>query len=103
MLYIFDVIHFNEKTGKDFLTLLGHTKLLDYKYCTQPQRGFNENNIKEVINKSRDFYKNDTFFVLFVEKVKIQENTFNLLWDKHNGELIHYVDLGNIDINHASL
>ena len=103
MLYIFDVIHFNEKTGKDFLTLLGHTKLLDYKYCTQPQRGFNENNIKEVINKSRDFYKNDTFFVLFVEKVKIQENTFNLLWDKHNDEFIDYVDLGNVDINYASL
>ena len=38
-----------------------------------------------------------------MKKMKIQENSFNLLWDKHNGELIHHVDLGNIDINHASL
>ena len=32
--------------------------------------------------------------------MKIQEN---LVWDKHNGELIGYVDLGDIDLNYATL
>ena len=32
--------------------------------------------------------------------MKIQEN---LVWDKHSGELIGFVDLGNININYATL
>ena len=32
--------------------------------------------------------------------MKIQEN---LVWDKHSGELIGFVDLGDININYATL
>ena len=32
--------------------------------------------------------------------MKIQEN---LLWDKHTGELIRYVDLGDIEISYTTL
>ena len=32
--------------------------------------------------------------------MKIQEN---LVWDKHSGELIGFVDLGDININFATL
>ena len=35
-----------------------------------------------------------------MDEMKIQEN---LVWDKHNGELIGYVDLGDIDLNYATL
>lgn len=38
-----------------------------------------------------------------MEKMKIQEESLNLLWSNHNDELIVNVDLGNIDVNHASL
>ena len=32
--------------------------------------------------------------------MKIQDN---LVWDKHSGELIGFVDSGDININHATL
>ena len=35
-----------------------------------------------------------------MDKIKIQEN---LVWDKHTGELIGYVDLGDIELNYAAL
>ena len=35
-----------------------------------------------------------------MDEMKTQEN---LAWDKHNGELIGYVDLGDIDLNYATL
>ena len=35
-----------------------------------------------------------------MDEMKIQEN---LVWDKHSGELIGYVDLGDIDVNYATL
>ena len=35
-----------------------------------------------------------------LDEIKIQEN---LVWDKHSGELIEFVDLGEININFATL
>ena len=35
-----------------------------------------------------------------MDEMKIQGN---LVWDKENGELIGYVDLGDIDINYVTL
>ena len=68
-----------------------------------PLKSFNKNNIKELIQKSNELHENGTFFVLLMEKMKIQEESLNLLWSNHNDELIVNVDLGNIDVNHASL
>ena len=38
--------------------------------------------------------------VLLIDEMKIQ---VNLVWDKHNGELIGCVDLDNIDLSYATL
>ena len=35
-----------------------------------------------------------------MDEMKIQEN---LVWDKYNGELKEYVDLGDTDLNYATL
>ena len=35
-----------------------------------------------------------------MDEIKIQEN---LVWDKHSGELISYVDLGDVNLNYATL
>ena len=40
------------------------------------------------------------FFALLMDEMKIQEN---LVWDKHTGELIGYVNLGDIELNYATL
>lgn len=66
-------------------------------------KSLNKNNIKELIQKPNELHENGTFFVLLMEKMKIQEESLNLLWGNHNDELIANVDLGNIDVNHASL
>ncbi len=40
------------------------------------------------------------YVLILLDKMKIQGN---LIWDKHSGELIGYVDLGDPDINFATL
>ena len=40
------------------------------------------------------------FVVLLMDEMKIQEN---LVWDKHSGELIGYFDLGDVNLNYATL
>ena len=52
----------------------------------------------ELRHKVKEFSDKDKFVVLLMDEMKIQEN---LVWDKHNGELIGYVDLG--DINYAAM
>ena len=54
----------------------------------------------ELRHKVKDFSDKEKVVVLLTDEMKIQEN---LLWDKHNGELIGYVDLGDIDLNYATL
>ena len=49
--------------------------------------------MRELRHKVKDFSDKENFLVLLMDEMKIQEN---LVWDKHNGELIEYVDLGDI-------
>ena len=54
--------------------------------------------MRELRHKVKYFSDKGKFVVLLMDEMKIQEN---LVWDKHNGELIGYVDLG--DINYAAM
>ena len=56
--------------------------------------------MSELRYKVKEFSDKEKFVVLLMDKMKIQEN---LVWDKYNGELIGYVDLGDINLNHATL
>ena len=56
--------------------------------------------MRELRHKVNYFSDKGKFVVLLMDEMKIQEN---LVWDKHNGELIGYVDLGDIDLNYATL
>ena len=38
--------------------------------------------------------------VILFDEMKIQEN---LVWSKHTGDLIGFVDLGNVNLNYATL
>ena len=38
--------------------------------------------------------------MILMDEMKIQED---LLWDKHTGDLIGYVDFGNTELNFATL
>ena len=96
----YDDIRYDEKTGTGFLILPSRRRLRDYKNYIRPERGFNENIIDELKHKVKDFSDAEKFIVLLFDEMKIQEN---LVWDKHSGELIGYVDLGDPSLNYATL
>ena len=54
----------------------------------------------ELRYKVKDFSYKEKFVVLLMDEMKIQEN---VVWHKHNGELIGYVDLGDTDLYYATL
>ena len=96
----YDEIRYDEKKGTGFLILLSHRRLRDYKNYIKPKRGFNPNIMRELRHKLKEFSDKEKFVVLLMGEMKIQEN---LVWDKYNGELIGYVDIGDTDLNYATL
>ena len=93
-------IRYDEKTGTGFWMLPSRRRLRDYKNYIKPQCGFNSGIVNELRNKIKSFPENEKFVVLLMNEMKIQEN---LVWDKHSGELIGYVDLGDVNLNYATL
>ena len=72
----------------------------DYKNYIRPQRGFNPGVVKELKAIVKDFSDPERYVVMLIDEMKVQED---LVWDKHTGDLIGYVDLGDKEINCASL
>ena len=96
----YDDIRYNEKTGTGFVILPSRRRLRDYKNYIRPQRGFNKDIVNELLEKVKHFSDNEKFFVMLMDEMKIQEN---LVWDKHTGDLIGYVDFGDAELNYATL
>ena len=84
-----------KKKGTGFLILPSRRCLRDYKNCMKLERGFDPNIMRELRHKVKKLSDKDKFVVLLMDELKTQEN---LVWDKHNGELIAYVDLGDTDL-----
>ena len=97
---VYNDLRYDEKTGTGVLKLPTLRRLRDYKNYIKPERGFNQNIIEELRQKTKDFSDPEKYMVLLLDEMKIQEN---LVWDKHTGELIGFVDLGDIDVNYATL
>ena len=96
----YDDIRYDEKSGTSILILPSRRRLRDYKNYIRPETGFNKNIINELKNKTKNFSDKEKFFVILMDEMKIQSN---LVWDKHTGELIGYVDLGDTELNYATL
>ena len=96
----YDDIWYDEKSGPGILILPSRCRLRDYKNYNRPERGFNKNIINELKNKIKNVLDNEKFFVILMNGMKIQSN---LVWDKHTGELTGYVDLGDTELNYATL
>ena len=52
---------------------------------------------KNDIRPTRGF---DPEVIILFDEIKIQKN---LVWDKHSGKLIGFIDLGDININYATV
>lgn len=92
-------LRYNQNTGTGFLILPSERRLRDYKNYIRPKRGFNKEIIAELVKKVEHFSEAEKFVVLLLDEMKIQEN---LVWDKHTGELIGYIDLGDLSVNLAT-
>ena len=95
----YEDLRYNEKTGTGFLILPSQRRLRDYKNYIHPERGFNSKIINELKYKVSSFSDAEKYMVLLLDEMKVQEN---LVWDKHSGELIGYVDLGDPAVNYAN-
>ena len=94
---VYDDIWYNQKQGLTFLILPSRWC---YKNYIRPKRRFNNEIISELLKKNWFFFfLNEKFFVLLMDEMKVQEN---LVWEKHTGELIGYVDLGDINANYGT-
>ena len=96
----YDHIRYEEKNHTGFLILPSRRRLRDSRNYIRPQRGFNYEVILELKGMVHNFCKQERYVVLLMDEMKIQED---LVWDKHTGELIGYVDLGDLDFSYAAL
>ena len=76
------------------LILPSQRVLRDYKNAIRPKRGFNNEVIFELKELTEDFFDIQCYVALYFDEMKIQAE---LVFDKHTGELIGFVDLGDPD------
>eukprot|EP00112_Aurelia_sp_Birch-Aquarium-sp1_P001448 Seg1156.4 transcript_id=Seg1156.4/GoldUCD/mRNA.D3Y31 product="DNA transposase THAP9" pseudo=true protein_id=Seg1156.4/GoldUCD/D3Y31 len=96
----YNALRFNEKSQSGVLVLPSQRTLRSYKNYIRPKQGFNKEIIGELLEKVKEISDIERFVVLLLDEMKIQEN---LVWDKYTGELIGFVDLGDIELNYAAL
>eukprot|EP00112_Aurelia_sp_Birch-Aquarium-sp1_P022151 Seg6146.2 transcript_id=Seg6146.2/GoldUCD/mRNA.D3Y31 product="Transposable element P transposase" protein_id=Seg6146.2/GoldUCD/D3Y31 len=88
-------------TFKDCTIVLPSRRFLrDYSNAITPRTGFNPGVINELSNATKSYVNHQRFVFILYDEMRVQGN---LIWDKHSGELIGYVNLGDPDINFATL
>ena len=97
---VYNDICCDEKTGTGFVVLPSQRKRWDYENYIHPKQGFNYEIKNELKNKLNDFSYVEPFMLILFDKMKIHEN---LMWPKHTGDLIGFVDLGDVNLNYATL
>ena len=97
---VYDEIRFDGKNNTGFVFLPNRRRLRDYKNYIRPQQGFNKDVIAELKNIVETFSPIEKFVIILMDEMKVQEN---LIWDKHSGDILGYVDLGDSELNCATL
>ena len=97
---VYEEMRFNEKSGSGCLILPSRRRLRDYKNYITPERGFNPKILTELLQKTAPFQLIEKYVIITFDEMKIQDK---LVWDKHSGDLIGYVDLGDSEVNCATL
>ena len=91
---------YDSTTGSGLLVLPSLRILRDYKNYIKPTRGCNPDVINNLGKKTASFSDIERYVTILLDETKIQEDS---VWDKHSGELIEFVDLGDIYTNYATL
>jgi len=90
---------YDELRDSKVLVLPSRRTLRDYKNAIRPSTGFNPAVIEELVQTTKSLKGNQRNIVMSLDEVKIQED---LVFDKHSGELIGFVDLGDPELNYSS-
>ena len=86
--------------GIGTIELPSRRQLRDYSNAIKPKTWFNPDVIQSLETILIDYRPTERFVVLLFDEMKVQSGN---LWDKATGELIGYVDLGDPDVNYATL
>lgn len=91
---------YEELRKSGILVLPSQRTLRDYRNFIRPKRGFQESVLVELKEMTDMYFDVQRYVVLLFDEMKIMSN---LVFDKVTGELIGYVDLGDPEINFATL
>ena len=91
---------YRELRDSGALILPSERVLRDYKNYFKPKAGLNIENIDHLQKKASSLSGIQRYVVVVMDEMKIQSN---LVFDKHSGDLIGFVDLGDPMTNYASL
>ena len=97
---VYAEIRFDEKSQSGFVILPSRQRLRDYKNYIRPKQGFNKCIVFELKKILQNFSIIEKFVILLMDEMKIQEK---LVWDKHTGNPIGFIDLGDIDLHYSAL
>ena len=91
---------YEELRNSGILVLPSQRTLRDYRNFIRPKRGFHESVLQELTAMTDTYFDVQRYIVLLFDEMKIMSN---LVFDKVTGELIGYVDLGDPNVNFATL
>ena len=91
---------YRELQDSGALILPSERVLRDYKNYFKPKAGINPENNEALREKAISLTGIQRYVVVVMDEMKIQSN---LVFDKHSGDLIGFVDLGDPMTNYASL
>ena len=91
---------YEEIRQSKILVLPSQRTLRDYRNYIRPTRGFQDSVVEELKSLTDSYFDTQRYVVVLFDEMKVQSN---LVFDKHTGELIGYVDLGDPDINYGTL
>jgi len=93
-------LRYDEKNETGALNLPSQRTLRDYQNYIRPKTGFNPDIVSELSSLTKNFSHVERFVVVSFDEMKVQED---LVWNKHTGELVGFVDLGDENLNEATL
>ena len=93
-------LRYDSEKGSGVLVLPGLRTLRDYRNYIRPTRGFNPEVVWDLKENTKEFSEQERYATILMDEMKIQND---LVWDKHTGELIGFVDLRDPDLNYATL
>lgn len=92
-------IVYQELRDSGTMQLPSSRTLRSYRNNFKPGAGYLPENIKSLISRTKGFLDKDRWIVVMFDEMKIK---CNLVFDKHSGRLIGFVDLGDPDINYST-